>query len=168
MDYFTRWYMESGVFQDCIIKNVYEFFNMMTQKVKKAAGSFIIAKNSGTALFNFRTKRKSHPHTWGLWGGMTEYRENIMDTVLREIEEEIGFMPPIIKFFPFDVNYSDDGKFVFYTTIALVEEEFLPILNNESDGYCWVKIGAWPSPLHPGIEKVISNTSIIEQLKKIL
>ena len=48
-----------------------------------------------------------------------------------------------------------------------VFEEFIPQLNNESDGFCWVKINNWPRPLHPGTKAQLYNKEIVKKIRTI-
>ena len=68
----------------------------------------------------------------------------------REIKEEIGEQK-IIKRIPMETFISNDENFCIIHTFAFVENEFIPKLNTEHDGYAWVSFGHWPKPLHPRI-----------------
>lgn len=135
---------------------------------KIACGALFISSKTGRVMFNLRADYKSQGLSWGFWGGMLENSESPKDCLLREISEEIGFVPDISKIYPFDVYQSKDKQFKYYSFICVVEDEFTPSLNRESDGYCWVNIGKWPKPLHRGAKNTISDTLSIEKLKIIL
>ena len=60
---------------------------------------------------------------------------------------------------------------VYHNFLAIIDNEFEPDLNWETQGYEWVDFGDWPSPLHPGLKWLIANDgnkieSIINSLKE--
>jgi len=126
----------------------------------KAAGALIVAKNTGRVMLNLRSRFTSHNGTWSFWGGMVLPDENIIEGLSRELAEEMGAIPDIIEVLPLDIYHSADGQFQYYTMLIVVQDEFVPILNKESDGYCWCRIGKWPKPLHSGAKKLLYNKNI--------
>jgi hypothetical protein len=48
-----------------------------------------------------------------------------------------------------------------------VDEEFVPRLNDEHRGYCWVGIKDHPRPLHPGVWRSFKFDSVIEKLETL-
>lgn len=105
---------------------------------------------------------------WALWGGMMEDGEQPKEALLRELTEEMGFEPDIEKIYPFDVYQSKDKHFKYYSFVCVVNEEFVPILNQESCGYCWINLGEWPKPMHQGAKISFCNTKAIDKIKLIL
>ena len=89
-------------------------------------------------------------------------------TLKRELEEEIGMIPDMEKIIPVHQYTSGDKKFVYNTFIVLVQEEFLPVLNNESDGYAWIKVNNWPRPLHPGVKNQLFNKEFIKKVQTVI
>jgi len=138
----------------------------MTEKI--GAGALFIASKTGRAMFNMRAPYKTHRLTWSLWGGMMEGSETPKECLEREMKEEMGFVPDISKFYPFDVYQSRDKNFKYYSFICIVEDEFVPTLNKESIGYCWIELGTYPKPLHNGARKTLSGTNSLEKLQLIL
>lgn len=119
-------------------------------------------------LLNLRAPYKTHNLTWSLWGGMMEGNETPKECLEREMAEEMGFVPDISKFYPFDVYQSRDKHFKYYSFVCIVEEEFIPIINKESVGYCWTNLGIWPKPMHQGARVTLCNNKSLEKLKLIL
>lgn len=115
-----------------------------------SVGALIYAKNTGRFLFLLRNN-SSYSGTWGLAGGKMESQETAGQALLREIKEEIGLKLGTAKIIPVDLFTSANGKFVYNTYVVMVEEEFIPTLNNEHKGYCWCGLGDYPKPLHPGV-----------------
>lgn len=140
----------------------------MTLEKKTACGAIFIAANTGRVLLNLRAPYKSHRLTWSLWGGMVEGNESPKECLVREMEEEMGFVPDINKFYPYDVYESKDKHFRYYSFICVVQDEFNPELNQEAVGYCWTKLGIWPSPMHNGARITLCNKKSLAKLETIL
>lgn len=138
----------------------------MTEKI--GVGALFLCHTTGRGLLNLRAPYKTHKLTWSLWGGMLEQDESPKDGLLREMTEEMGFVPDISKFYPFDVFQSRDKQFKYYSFVCVVKDEFVPILNEESAGYCWVELGLWPKPLHSGARTTLSGQKALEKLQLIL
>ena len=135
---------------------------------KNGVGALILSINTGRVLLNLRASHKSHPACWSIWGGMMEEGETPKDALLRELSEEMGGQPSIIRLQPFDVYQSGDGHFKYFSFICLVLDEFTPILNNESAGYCWLDLGVWPKPMHQGTRNSFGNPDALVKLQSIL
>jgi 8-oxo-dGTP pyrophosphatase MutT (NUDIX family) len=132
-----------------------------------ASGCIFLSLDTGRVMLQQRSKNTSHPRTWGFFGGKSEPGERPVETLHREIEEEIGLVPDIQRVFPVHKFTATNGKFEYHTFIVTVEEEFIPVLNNESDGYCWIKIGNWPRPLHPGAKIQCHSNEFVKKVKTI-
>ena len=134
---------------------------------------------SGTLFYSLSTKRYlllrraegRTKGTWGLVGGTNEGTETPWEALKREIVEEIGTLPNIIKTIPLETFISTDQKFHFHTYLCTVENEFIPKLNGEHNGYAWVASGGWPKPLHQGLRNTLNskiNQEKLETLTKVL
>lgn len=134
----------------------------------KASGCLFLALDTGRVMLQQRSGDTSHPRTWGFFGGKGEKSERPIQTLLRELEEEIGILPDVGKVYPLHKFTSPDKNFEYHTFLVSVFEEFLPLLNNESDGYCWVKIDNWPRPLHPGAKAQLYNKDFVKKIKTVL
>lgn len=135
---------------------------------KNAVGALIVSISTKRALLNLRAAHKTHPVCWSLWGGMMEAGETPKDALLREMVEEMGVQPNVVKINPFDVYQSNDGHFKYFSFVCLVEDEFTPVLNYESCGYCWVNLGVWPRPMHHGAKISFDNHDSLSKLEDIL
>jgi len=143
-----------------------EYKNNIPTKI--GVGTVFLSSKTKRLLFNLRAPYKTHSLSWSLWGGMLENKENPKEALLRELSEEMGFVPSIEKIYPFDVYQSKDGHFKYYSFVTVVSEEFIPILNKESCGYCWINIGQWPKPMHQGARISFCNDKSLEKLQMIL
>jgi len=125
------------------------------------SGALFYTLDTHRFLFLHRTKGKQN-NLWGLVGGTNEGSETPWESLKREISEEIGTVK-IKKTIPLETFVSNDDKFQFHTYLCLVENEFIPILNDEHDGYAWVTFTKWPKPLHLGLRNTLQNKT--NQLK---
>jgi ADP-ribose pyrophosphatase YjhB (NUDIX family) len=135
---------------------------------KMGVGTLIVSTNTQRVLLNMRAPHKTHAMQWALFGGMVEKGEQPKDALMRELTEEMGFIPEIEKLYPFDVYQSRDGHFKYYSFVAVVVDEFVPELNDESCGYCWMALGEWPKPMHQGARISFCNLKAIDKIKLIL
>lgn len=134
----------------------------MKKKIK-ACGAILWAKSSRRALFLLRDA-DSHTNTWGLVGGKVEGCETVTQALMREISEEVQFVPEIKKLIPIELFLSKDLNFEYHTFVCVIEEEFMPVLNEEHKGYCWCDLDCAPKPLHPGLYSSLSNECIQAKL----
>jgi hypothetical protein len=51
--------------------------------------------------------------------------------------------------------------------LVVVNEEFLPILNEEHNGYSWVSFGKWPKPLHVGLRNTLQSKTNQTKLETV-
>lgn len=119
-------------------------------------------------MMQLRSKKSSYPLTWSLWGGRQEPGEKLVDTLLREIKEEMGSIPEILKIFPLHKYSSKDSEFEYHSFCCVVDNEFVPDLNQESAGYAWVEPGCWPKPLHGGARGFLLSKTFSNKLKAII
>lgn len=132
-----------------------------------AVGVWFYSANSNRYLFLMRNDAKN-PNTWGLPGGKCEKDETLKDTIVRECQEELGFWPDVLKLVPIEQFTSKDNHFAYHTFFCVVDQEFIPTLNDEHFGYAWIDSGKWPKPLHPGLwttinfEEVLSKIEIVQ------
>ena len=133
-----------------------------------AVGTLFLSTKTNRVLLQFRNSDKRQKHTWGFWGGIVENGESPYEALIREVEEELGIVPDISKLNPIDVYQSKDRHFMYYSFVAVIEDEFLPTLNGESCGYAWVNIGNWPKPLHEGARATLLYNKGRDKLQTIL
>jgi len=130
------------------------------------SGALFYALDTKRFLFLHRANGKT-AGTWGLVGGGTENGETPFEGLQREIREEITNTPNFVKVMPLETFVSNDSKFNFHTYLIVVKEEFLPILNNEHDGYAWVSFGKWPKTLHQGLRNTLQNKTNLVKLETV-
>jgi len=132
----------------------------------EGVGTFIYCVSSQRYLFLLRNSSK-YSGTWGLAGGKIDNGENGLDSLYRELSEELGFNFKNAKVIPIEKFTSDNGKFVYNTFLIPITEEFIPILNDEHRGYCWVQLEDHPKPLHPGVWRTINFEAVASKIKTL-
>ena len=135
----------------------------MKAKINHSVGALIYSIRTKRYLFLLRDGYK-FAGTWGLVGGKIEAGETPIVALLREMTEEIGGIITDPKIIPIEKFTSDNGNFTYHTFVTPVDDEFMPELNSEHRGYCWVKLGDLPKPLHPGFWKTINFDSVMKKL----
>ena len=133
-----------------------------------ASGGLFLAKDTKRFLFLLRTQGRT-AGTWGLVGGRKEPTDATpFDALKREIEEEVGQIPAIKKTIPLELFTSNDQNFQYNTYVVVVENEFIPTLNDEHCGYAWCSYDNWPKPLHQGLKTSFGNKVIRGKLEILL
>lgn len=135
---------------------------------KTGVGTLFVCPSTERVLLNLRAPYKTHSLCWSLWGGMSELNETPKDTLLRELSEEMGYVPNIAKMYPFDIYESKDKHFRYYTFVCVVSDEFIPDINKEAVGYAWTKLGVWPKPMHAGAKTSFCKAKAVDKLKIII
>lgn len=130
------------------------------------SGALFYSLNTNKFLFLHRAKGKQK-ELWGLVGGTNEDNESPYNALLREISEEIGTVD-IKKSIPLELFVSNDSHFSFHTYLCFIENEFIPTLNDEHDGYAWVSFGKWPKPLHSGLRNTLQKSINQNKLETVL
>jgi ADP-ribose pyrophosphatase YjhB (NUDIX family) len=130
------------------------------------SGALFYTLDTNRFLLLHRTQSKQN-NVWGLVGGTNEEKETPWEGLRREIQEEIGTIPEIKKTIPLETFVSNDDHFSFHTYLCVIENEFIPVLNYEHDGYCWTSFKKWPKPLHQGLLNTLRSKTNQEKLKSV-
>lgn len=130
------------------------------------SGALFYAKSTKRFLL-LQKSRGKHQGTWGLVGGTTELSETPWEGLIREVQEEIGSLPTILKTVPLETFVSNDKIFHFHTYLCVVENEFVPLLSNEHCAYAWSTIDFAPKPLHQGLRNSFGSKIIRAKLQTI-
>ena len=137
----------------------------MKKHENTSAGVFFYAKKTKRFLFLLRNEDKDVSH-WGIPGGKVEKGETLFDGVERECLEEVGFFPTGAKLIP--IQKFVNNTFIYHTFFCELTEEFIPTLNDEHSGYCWVESGKYPKPLHPGLFNTINFDVVKDKLDELI
>jgi 8-oxo-dGTP pyrophosphatase MutT (NUDIX family) len=132
----------------------------------EGVGALVYAKSTNRYLFLLRNKSK-HAGAWGIVGGKVDAGETVIHALVREIQEEIGVDYSSQKFIPLETFTADNRKFAYYTFLVSVVDEFVPKLNDEHRGYCWVELDDYPKPLHPGLWRSFNFDIVRKKIKTL-
>jgi len=123
----------------------------------QGAGSLVVAKKTGRYLLPLRSQHVEQPGTWGVWGGAIDSGEVPVEAARRELTEEAGYRGPI-EMVPLVVFES--GTFRYHNFLAVVEDEFEPTLNWETERAQWFALDDFPQPLHFGLQYLLENSEV--------
>lgn len=135
----------------------------LTNKILKesyqsyAAGILPICIKTNRILVGLRSQSIKEGGTWANFGGMIAAEDNsFKEIAIRELQEETGYHGSI-KLIP---AYVYKGKSLTYKNyLGLVEEEFVPQLNFETDIAEWITLEELVSlsPKHYGLTYLLAN-----------
>lgn len=133
-----------------------------------AAGVLPYCKETKRFLINFRSEEVNEPHTWGIWGGKLDNDENIEDAVIREFEEESQYSDNIELISAY-VFQNPNGDFKYYNFIGIIENEFTPVLDWESEDFKWVTEDELYNheDMHFGLEGLLNDTKTKKIIEKL-
>ena len=138
-------------------------------KERSAAGVIFWCSSSQKILLVLRSPNCDSPNTWCIPGGKVEKNESLAEAAKREISEEIGItvkselLEPLFskknKTF-IDNETGLETRFVFYSFLYTVDDEFACRLSSEHTDSGWFSMDNLPSPLHPEMD--------IKKIKELL
>jgi 8-oxo-dGTP pyrophosphatase MutT (NUDIX family) len=131
---------------------------------RQGAGCLFLAMDTKRLCINHRSRQVEEPGTWGTWGGAIDSGENPEVALKREVREEAGYNGKM-KLVPLYVFKHSSG-FTYYNYLALVETEFTPVMDWETQGFKWVEYGKWPKPLHPGLKLLLNDPASLSTIQK--
>lgn len=136
----------------------------MKKKEYKSVGIIIVVKDTGKF---FMLHRVNYPISWSALAGGMEGSEDPIETVKREIKEEIGLDPDLVKDIKV-VGTSNAMGHTHYVMVGFVDTEFkIPKLQkDENDDYGWFTEENLPSPLHPGFRKSLEMIKPLLDLRE--
>lgn len=139
--------------------------NQYMSKVENtSAGIFFYCDSTDRFLFLLRNDEKNNGF-WGIPGGKLENAETLSQGLARECREEIAFFPTNAKLVP--IQKFVNNSFTYHTFFCTIPDEFIPVLNDEHVGYCWVDVHHYPKPLHPGLFNTINFDVVQTKLKEL-
>lgn len=130
-------------------------------------------KNTSAGIFFYCTitkrflylLRSDANYAWGVPGGKIENDETLLEGLERECLEEIGYFPENAKLVP--IQKFVNNTFTYHTFFCAVDEEFVPLLNDEHVGYAWIGDGQHPKPMHPGLFSTVNIDIVKEKLETL-
>ena len=130
------------------------------------AGIFILCIPTKRVLLGKRSAPDYHAGHWCSFGGTRESGESPLSTAMREIEEEASITKDMINqpnhlYVDTDVTRND---FKFMTYLSTTDNEFEIHLNDEHDEYNWFSLFNLPTPLHPGVQRMLSDPHVMRMI----
>jgi 8-oxo-dGTP pyrophosphatase MutT (NUDIX family) len=137
-------------------------------ETNRGAGCLIHAADDDRWLMIRRSAYVNDPLVWSIPGGHVDRGEDFLAGAIREAQEEIGYD---LSDAPHALIYAarTDWPFTVYKVFAFqVPKRFKPVINWESDDYRWCGLDELPTPLHWGMDQMLSNDRAAERLKRWL
>lgn len=133
--------------------------------MKESVGILIIAKDTNNFLMLHRSKK---PIVWSILTGKMDIEgETPLETVKREIQEEININPNFIDNIK-KVGVVVDKK-IFHVFVGFVDREFKPNLKlDENNGFGWFNENNLPKPIHKRWPKTFQLVKPLLSLKGII
>lgn len=134
----------------------------------EAAGILPICRETGRVLVSFRSEQVNEPHTWGTFGGKMDEGEKPEDAARRELVEETGYDGKY-ELIPAYVFVAPGKKFHYHNFIGLVDKEFEPTYDWETEDSKWLSLKELVElkPKHFGLKKLLDKSmDIIQQFAK--
>ena len=126
----------------------------------QGAGVLPIAESTGRILVALRSPHVNEPNTYGVWGGAIDPGEDPKRAAMRELQEEAGYRGKV-KLVPAHVYTSPGGDFKYFNFLGVIEEEFKPRMDWETQDYEWVTFDELLDirPKHFGLEELVDEDS---------
>ena len=133
---------------------------------KAGAGCIPFANNTKRFLMVLRSMHVEQPNTWGTFGGAIDPdgEPDPAKHAEREFREESQYSGSIIKMVPLVVFRKN--SFRYFNFLAIIPNEFTPVLNWESSKAKWVDFDVWPSPLHFGLKFLLDDKDSLNTMRQ--
>jgi len=124
--------------------------------MNKASIGILLSKNSNRTLLLLRPKNDAFiKDKWTFVAGTIERDEDPLETIRREIMEELMFDST-------DINFKFLGKvkednIILYYFIGTMENEETPILNEENSDWGWFSIDNLPENTYIGCKEILEK-----------
>ena len=119
---------------------------------QNVVGVLIKSNNTERVFLLYRNDKQPK---WALMSGTMDKGETQMETLKREIVEELKINPNIIEYKKNKTEYIPEKNRTFNYFEGFVNEEFKPKLNSENLNYGWFHKDNLPSPMYQGLKEKI-------------
>lgn len=135
----------------------------------KGSGVLPFNKETKKFLVSFRSKYVNEPNTWNLWGGAIDGDMTPEDSAKKELHEETGYNENIELFSAY-VFVAPNDTFRYYNFIGVIENEFTPVLDWETEDYKWVTLEELVklTPMHYGLKGLLNDIDSMDLIKSLL
>ncbi len=131
------------------------------------AGILPICLKTGRILVAYRSIHVNEPHTFGIFGGAIDadgddHTRTPEQAAREELHEEAGYKGHF-DVIPAYVFKTPSGSFTYYNFIGLLDDEFEPELDWETESTKWITLQELYDlkPKHFGLEALIKNSGDI-------
>ena len=131
---------------------------------RQGAGCIFLALDTGRLCIAHRSRAVEQPGTWGTWGGAIDSFESPETAVRREVREESGYNGKL-NLVPLYI-FSHPSGFKYYNYLAVIQTEFTPEMDWETQGFTWCYLDNLPSPLHQGLVSLLSDAASLKIIKQ--
>ena len=125
--------------------------------MRTGAGSIILSKSTKRILLTKRSVHLPQAGKWSSWGGWINSGEDPLEGALRELVEETGFSGQILE--KHSLLVYQKYNFQYHNFLLLVEDEFYPTIDWETEEYAWFELDKFPDPLHFGLRRLMEEDS---------
>lgn len=130
----------------------------------RGAGCVVIARSTGRMLLPLRSEWVLEPGTYGVWGGAVDPGLSPEEAARRELRQEAGIDVDVIE--PLLVFAPEGSTFRYHNFLAVVDDEFDPVLNDETESVVWATLDDLPSPLHFGLEALLADPDSLARISE--
>jgi len=126
--------------------------NIKEEEIKQSAGVLILCTETKKVLLLLRNDKKP---TWSCLTGGMEKGESPIETLKREIKEELSISTDDIEFKKIDVEHINEKNLHLHYYQGFTSKEFSPRLDHENLKWGWFSKDNLPTPLFDGmLEKI--------------
>ncbi len=133
---------------------------------KVGAGALILCSETKRFLLPLRSRSVDEGGTWGTWGGAIDSQETPIDAVEREFKEETKYKGNV-TFHPLH-KFEHESGFVYYNFVGVVDQEFKPLINWETERAEWRELYNFPKNLHFGMKDILSNGNAMRIINDLI
>lgn len=120
-----------------------------------ASGSIILSKSTKRILLSKRSKYLPQAGKWTGWGGWLNNGEDPQHGALRELVEETRFSGQILIIHSLSVF--ERHNFRYHNFLLIVETEFEPFTDWETEEFAWFNIDEIPDNKHFGLNWLLET-----------
>ncbi len=106
--------------------------------MKKVVKAIIYKNNQFLLQLRDNSKKISYPNHWSFFGGEVENNENDEEALLRELNEEIAWMPNKINYYTTFLDYSTNAEVKLY--LIKFESNNTKLNLNEGQKMKWFRL----------------------------
>lgn len=128
----------------------------------QGAGVLIICSKTERLLVAMRGEQVNEPNTWGIFGGKMDEGETPHEAAERELVEESGYTGKF-ELIPAYIYIAPGNKFRYHNFIGIVEEEFQPEYDWETQYAEWMTLDELIKiePKHFGLKKLLEKSMVL-------